>query len=425
MVTIPLTYKEDKFIWKGSHDGNLTFKEAYLFHSRDQTQNTSWAKLIWNPVIPPSKSLLLWRILLDKIPTDDQLSKRWCQFPSIFNLCLISAETSTHLFLDCNFASQIWNWLKSILNFNFSVTSCIELLKVFDRAWSPQCKVVILAAIMNCFHTIWFCRNQRRFNDKVININSAINLIISATSLWGNLTSLTARSSVAEFVILKHFNVNLHPPKPQVIKEVIWSPPVFNWVKCNTDGASHRNPGMAACGGLFRSDDSELLGAFAVNLGLTSAIFSELIRAMVAIEIAHHKGWHSLWLETDSMLVLLAFKSSNIVPWSLRNIWDNCLHLLSSMNFFVTHIYREWNKCVDTLANIGLSLVSHCWYLQPPSEIKLDLVKNNLGLPNFRLSYSVWGFWFYVPPLLFLVLVISLVSINISWGCSFAATFFV
>ena len=80
----------------------------------------------------------------------------------------------------------------------------------------------MLAAIINSFHTIWFCRNQMRFNDKVINIRSALNLIIAGTSMSENLTSLTASSSMSDFFILKHFDVTIKPPKPQIIKEVIW-----------------------------------------------------------------------------------------------------------------------------------------------------------------------------------------------------------
>jgi len=56
------------------------------------------------------------------------------------------------------------------------------------------------------------------------------------------------------------------------------------------------------------------------------------------------------------------------------------------MNFHVSHIYREGNKCADALANLGLSLVSHEWFSQPPSKIRADLVTNKLGLPNFRVS---------------------------------------
>jgi len=42
----------------------------------------------------------------------------------------------------------------------------------------------------------------------------------------------------------------------------------------------------------------------------------------------------------------------------------------------VSHIYKEENKCVDTMANLGLALISHCWFT--PS-IRADLVTNRLG----------------------------------------------
>jgi len=34
----------------------------------------------------------------------------------------------------------------------------------------------------------------------------------------------------------------------------------------------------------------------------------------------------------------------------------NCLQLTLGMNFVVTHIYRDGNQCVDTLASIGFNV---------------------------------------------------------------------
>jgi hypothetical protein len=42
------------------------------------------------------------------------------------------------------------------------------------------------------------------------------------------------------------------------------------------------------------------------------------------VEIAYQKGWKNLWLETDSMLVVTAFKSSKIIPWQLKNRCPFC-----------------------------------------------------------------------------------------------------
>jgi len=56
------------------------------------------------------------------------------------------------------------------------------------------------------------------------------------------------------------------------------------------------------------------------------------------------------------------------------------------MTFYVTHIYREGNKCADILANTGLSIVSHQWFDQPPANIRANLVTNKIGLPKFIIS---------------------------------------
>ncbi|MCI19793.1 ribonuclease H protein, partial [Trifolium medium] len=128
-ITLPLFASDDVFLWNHSHDGNLSFKDAYQFQCHDG-QQVPWAKIIWNPFIPPSKSFLLWRSLHGKLPYDDNLAIRGCCcLPSICNLCGNASETTSHLFLNCIFASSIWNWLSSILQVSCSFTSLEDTLK--------------------------------------------------------------------------------------------------------------------------------------------------------------------------------------------------------------------------------------------------------------------------------------------------------
>ncbi|MCI20530.1 ribonuclease H protein, partial [Trifolium medium] len=196
---------------------------------------------------------------------------------------------------------------------------------------------------------------------------------ISKTALAGNSTKKTASGSLTEFAIFKTFSVKILPPKAPNIIEVLWQPPLNLWVKCNIDGAAKGYPGLAACAGLFRDNSGDFIGGFAKNLGLASSLFAELMGAILAIEIAQNKGWNNMWLETDSKLVQLAFKSPSLVPWMLNNRWQNCLHKVRSMNFIVTHLYREGNSCADTLANLGLNLDAFCWWDVPPPQIAADL----------------------------------------------------
>ena len=382
-VTIPLIEKNDQLVWKHSQNGELSFRDAYLFHS-PTTQNVSWAKLIWHKNIPPSKSLMLWRCLLNKLPTDDSLSARGCQVTSMCSLCSNSGETLQHLFMDCTFAKRIWNWLSSIIKVPCNFTSVLDFVEVCNRGWSPLCKLITLAAVTYCFNLIWYCRNQKRFADKIVNARTAINLIISGTSLSANSSSLKAFSSISDFVILRAFSVKMNYGNAPKIIEVLWHPPIMQWLKCNIDGASKGNPGPSACGGIFRNSTADFMGAFAFSLGISNSLFAELQGAMIAIEIASQKGWKYLWLETDSIIVTLAFKSSKTVPWQLRNRWENCLLKTSAMNFYVIHVYREGNQCADLLANIGLSLQTHAWWDQVPNQIGAEFTKDRLGLSNYR-----------------------------------------
>jgi hypothetical protein len=99
-IIIPLREKEDKFFWKHSHDGDLTMKDSYSFHCFDG-QHLSWTKTVWNLYIPPSKSMVVWRSLQHKLPTDDSLALRGCHLPSMCSLCESEMETNDHLFLTC------------------------------------------------------------------------------------------------------------------------------------------------------------------------------------------------------------------------------------------------------------------------------------------------------------------------------------
>ncbi|GAU48979.1 hypothetical protein TSUD_245700 [Trifolium subterraneum] len=90
-VTIPLNQSEDHLIWKHTDSGDLLLKDAYHFKLQ-HFQELHWTKIIWNHDIPPSKSLLVWRIMHNRIPTDENLLIRGCYMPS---MCSISSTSLT------------------------------------------------------------------------------------------------------------------------------------------------------------------------------------------------------------------------------------------------------------------------------------------------------------------------------------------
>jgi ribonuclease HI len=386
-VIIPYDGPNDQLLWIHTDSGDLQLKDAYCFKFQ-QFQELPWAKLIWSSDIPPSKSLLVWRLMHDKVPTDEQLIRRGCYMPSMCSLCFKQAESTFHLFFDCSFAIALWSWLANCLNISLQFTSMEDMWKIPELQWSPQAKITIIAAIINLLNSIWNMRNQARFDNKKANVSAAISSIIANTSLSGNHTLKAASNSLRDFRVLKHFKVDIHAPKIPFVKEIIRNPPLPSWVKCNVDGASKGNPGQASCGGIFRNNFSDFLLCFAEPLGFDSSYHAELQGALRAIEVAHQMNWNKLWLETDSNLVVLAFTKPDIhVPWFLRNRWHNALILTRQMDFLVSHICREGNQVADVLANYGSSLSSIMFWQDLPLFIKNSFDKNKFGFANFRVVF--------------------------------------
>jgi ribonuclease HI len=387
-VSIPMEETHDKLIWKHTDDGDLSLKQSYDF-ILPHIQELHWAKLVWNVDIPPSRSLLAWRLMHGKLPTDENLLTRGCALPSMCNFCCKHVETSFHIFFECQFAVKLWSWFAGCLNTTLQFTSMEDMWKLCDLHWSPQSKITLAAMIVNLLHTIWVMRNNARYHDVLPNWRTAISMIMVSTALSGNHTNKVSSNSIKDFQFLKQFRISIHHPKATTLKEVFWHPPLTNWLKCNTDGASCGNPVNAACGGIFRNSHADFVYGFAEPLGESTAYIAELSGVIRAIEIAFQNQWNNLWIETDSSSVVATFQNRHKpVAWCLRNRWQNALFMTSQMNFMVTHIYREGNQVADSLANHGLSLSSIVFWNTLPTFVTDCFYKNKLGNPSFRICNS-------------------------------------
>ncbi|XP_019432708.1 PREDICTED: uncharacterized protein LOC109339679 [Lupinus angustifolius] len=326
ICSIIINSDTDKLVWKNSSDGLLSAKAAYLHMNPGSVQN-NWGKVLWSAAIPPSKSFTTWRLLNNKMPTDDNLQRR------VF----------------------VWNWLSYTLSTTLDISSITNLLK-----------------------------NQARFNNTLISFPIALSRIKLAISLSGNNSKACANNSITDFALLRHLHVQINYSKAPKIIEVIWLPPDQATVKINTDGAARGSPGYSAGGGIFRNHEGQTIACFACFNGCNDALFVELTAAILAIIFAHQKGWHNIWLECDSMIVVDIFYDKAIPPWKLLSKWNHCKKLLSSMNWVATHIYREGNTCADQLANFGLSIQNIEWWNHAPSFILDEVNRNRLNLPNSR-----------------------------------------
>ena len=108
-VTLPVDQLSNKLMWKSATDGELSHKIAYAFLN-GTGQRAPWVSILWNTYIPPSRASITWRLLYNKLPTDDNLRKRGCSIVSICCFYMNHSETSQHIFFTCPVTFQLWDW---------------------------------------------------------------------------------------------------------------------------------------------------------------------------------------------------------------------------------------------------------------------------------------------------------------------------
>jgi hypothetical protein len=125
---ITITESLDSWIWRpDTHDG-FSIKSLYLSLEGMLLPRSNFTSLesvsftyIWKHVVPSKVSALAWQLLLDRLPTKENLCRRGIlqQDVSACGLCGGSVESSRHLFLHCNFSAAVWydlcRWLGLVI----------------------------------------------------------------------------------------------------------------------------------------------------------------------------------------------------------------------------------------------------------------------------------------------------------------------
>lgn len=89
--------------------GIIDIAKAYEYFASAR-QKQAWARIVWNPVIPPKFLVHMWSSILGRLPTVDRL-----QFLGVegqCKLCKTIDESIAHLFFQCSFTRDIWKIIR-------------------------------------------------------------------------------------------------------------------------------------------------------------------------------------------------------------------------------------------------------------------------------------------------------------------------
>lgn len=115
---VSLSQEEDRWSWNLEECGIFSMKSAYKKLDGLMSSEVLWGeeekgvfKSLWKSPAPSKMIAFSWKILLNHIPTKDNLSLRNILSPEVSRSCLLCderEESAIHLFLHCKVASGVW-----------------------------------------------------------------------------------------------------------------------------------------------------------------------------------------------------------------------------------------------------------------------------------------------------------------------------
>lgn len=259
-----VTGARDRLALGETQDGQFTVGSAYAMLSLNDLPRLNMSNFfnrIWKVLVPERVRGFLWLVSNQALMTNEERYRRHICVSNICEVCKSGVETTLLILPDCPAMAEIWTRIVprrrqreffSKTLFEWVYDNLREGVPFAESSWST---VFAMAA---WWGWKWRCGNvfgeNRRCRDRVQFVRDVAKEV---------------------FVTKKNMNV-VRGVQSRVEKLIGWEAPRVVWIKINTDGASHGNPGLAAAGGVLRDGDGNWLGGFALNIGICSAQLAEL-----------------------------------------------------------------------------------------------------------------------------------------------------
>lgn len=138
----------------------------------------SWSRSVWFSQATPKFSFIVWLAMLNMLSTMDRISK-WSR--AVDDTCVLrknAPETKNHLFFDCSFSSQVWDYVvKGILGSAHTNDWNAVVLLITDQTMERKKLLCIRYAFQVAVHALWMERNKIKHDDKPLPLPALQKLI--------------------------------------------------------------------------------------------------------------------------------------------------------------------------------------------------------------------------------------------------------
>ena len=178
--------EEDVWWWRLEENGSFTVKSMFtklegliLGESPLSYANRRVLSRIWKTDAPSKVMAFSWKLLLNRIPSKDNLSSRRVILPESSLDCVLcdrEVESAIHLFLHCEVAMKVWDRVMRWLGLNFLTPPNLFIL--WENWGGASNNKKVRKGFQTIWHSvvwnIWRARNDRIFNDKIGEVDALV-----------------------------------------------------------------------------------------------------------------------------------------------------------------------------------------------------------------------------------------------------------
>jgi len=327
---ITLGHDDDRTAWTyNQSDGRVNASLAYdfLWYKEIGQPNRWWAGCIWEWKVPLKLVCFFWLTLHNKILTWDNLCLRGWHGSGLCPFCKLNSENVLHIFFDCTFARQVWEFFCATFHINWEWR--LDSVEGHFTHWKNSGHSHQSLLIFICWG-LWRSRNEIIFEDRFPDCSLTFSRILGLYKDYG-MGSLLPRKTlrIIEPLLLDTYPVDFF------------------------DGAAQGHDG--GCGFRIWMDRAHFINGW---LGIENCTnnFSELVAVWILLYWALHLNLRDIRIFGDSRVVIdwLNNKSSihsiNLIHWCAR-----VKKLVGDFTFInFTHIFHVLNVDADILSKRGL-----------------------------------------------------------------------
>ncbi|GJX66996.1 RNA-directed DNA polymerase, eukaryota, reverse transcriptase zinc-binding domain protein, partial [Tanacetum coccineum] len=183
---VNIEVSEDTCVWSLGPKGTFTVKDAR--NIIDQKTLPSLApSTTWDKTIPRKVNIFMWRLSLDRLPHNLNLSLRGMDIPAIScSSCNANVESTNHIFFECIIATEMWKLVYRWCEIHFVQASTLEAFKYWFISWHAfkEKKHRLYVISTSVLWWLWRYRNSVTFNSQPLRKSGIFDYVRSSLFSW-------------------------------------------------------------------------------------------------------------------------------------------------------------------------------------------------------------------------------------------------